>query len=149
MGFGELINNMIKGLTILLKLSWAGIYFANQLLLLAHVIKNQTKGKYCWISSILWRETRNKCSCNDNKWFLYMAWHKLRSVWLKEWFQSKTCVWAYFLFKSFMFSGSLRYEILLMRSSSSNQRESSMEFIVDVQSLTQCGKSKWWRNQLR
>ena len=26
MGFGELNDNMIKGLTILLKLSWAGIY---------------------------------------------------------------------------------------------------------------------------
>ena len=121
--------------------------FTNQLLTLAHIIEIQTKGKYSWKSSMLLRETRNKCSCNDNKWFLYMAWHKLRSVWLKELLQSKTCVWAYFLFKSLILSGSLRYGILLMRSSSSNQRESLIEFIFDVQSLTQYGKGKWWRNQ--
>ena len=123
--------------------------FTNQMLLLAHEIKNQTKGKYCWISSILWRETKNKCSCNDNKWFPYMACHTMGSVWLKEWLQSKTCVWAYFVFKTLVLGRSLRYGILLMRSSSSNQRESSMEFIVDVQNLTQCGKGKWWRNQPR
>ena len=54
-----------------------------------------------------------------------MAWDKFRSVWLKEWLQNKTHVWDYFLFKSLMFRGSLRYEGLYMRSSSSNQIESS------------------------
>ena len=67
----------------------------------------------------------NKCSCNDIKWFLYMAWHRLKGAWLKEWLQSKTHVWDYFLFKSLIFEGILRYEVLYMRSRSSNQIECS------------------------
>ena len=45
MGFGELIDNMIKGLTILLKIVISRYLFTNQLLTLALVILNQTKGK--------------------------------------------------------------------------------------------------------
>ena len=45
MGFGELIDNMIKGLTILLKIVISRDLFTNQLLALALVILNQTKGK--------------------------------------------------------------------------------------------------------
>jgi len=47
MDFGELIDNMIKGLTILLEIVISRDLFTNQLLTLAHVIENQIKGKYC------------------------------------------------------------------------------------------------------
>ena len=46
MGFDELIDNMIKELTILLKIVMSRDLFANQSLSLAHVMKNQTKDKY-------------------------------------------------------------------------------------------------------
>ena len=40
MGFGELIDNMIKGLTIFFEVVMSRNLLTNQLLLLAHVIKN-------------------------------------------------------------------------------------------------------------
>ena len=47
--------------------------------------------------------------------------------------------------------GSLQCLEYVYQSRSSNQRyeNDKVKFIVNVQSLTQCGKGKWWRNQPR
>ena len=135
--------------------------FTNQLLTLAHVIENQIKGKYCWKTSMLWRETRNKGSCNDNKWFLY--------IWLRT-FRGTNCwsiiarlhglikikgdihLWARFIGLVY---GSLQcmkygYHSWLQRKTKKWRYENGLwNSIVGVQSLTQYGKGKWWRNQPR
>ena len=49
--------------------------FVQVLVLLAHVMKNQIKGIYCWMSSILWMKTETRCSCNDQWGFLIIDWH--------------------------------------------------------------------------
>ena len=71
-----------------------------------------------------------------------MAWHKLRSILLKVWLRSKTCVWAYSYSGHWSLVGSLWYGILLKDQAQAIKEKVQMEFIVNVQNLTQCGKGK-------
>jgi len=85
------------------------------------VIKSWLQSK----TSTLWSKDRNKCSC-VMWWFLNMA------------CPNEVC-----------FVSKDQKVFITMQDKEMKIQEWIMEFIVDVQSLAQHGKGKWWRNQPR
>ena len=74
MNFGELNDNIIKGLTLWLR------YYEQEFLCvsiceLTYVSRNQIKESLLLkVKHSVKKKTKNKCSYIDNKWFLLMAW---------------------------------------------------------------------------
>ena len=122
--------------------------FTNQLLSLSHVIKDKTKSKYWWKSSIMWRKIKTSVyAITTNGFHLWLGINWEVFYWKYD--CEARHVYEHILIQVIDLVGSLWYGILLKDQAQAIKEKVQMEFIVNVQNLTQCGKGKWWRNQPR
>ena len=135
--------------------------FVKQLLLLAHVIWNQTKRQML---------VKVKHVVNRNKRQVFIKWQQVVYIYMGCHIWGTNC-WRHYCKTSWVIKNKKRHtfvskiywsylwklamhEIWLSFIITTQDKEMkiwewNMEFIVGVQNLTQHGKSKWWRNQPR